>query len=155
MINDSMATESQIRKEIMSLPINRRSQLLQWLIKMDKRDWDHELEEDFSGKGPGVPLLDQVKEDFRGGRCNRWKQFLTPILPFGNATRNSRKNSRNSRTKSSHSFAQILFIHRWALPQKAMSELLISVCITAPLHGVRMKALSGFGLALTRTITNS
>jgi len=73
MINDSMATESQIRKEIMSLPVNRRSQLLQWLIKMDKRDWDHELEEDFSGKGPGVPLLDQVKEDFRGGRCNRWK----------------------------------------------------------------------------------
>lgn len=73
MINDSMATESQIRKEIMSLPLNRRGQLLQWLIEMDKRDWDYELEEDFSGKGPGVPLLDQVKEDFRGGRCNRWK----------------------------------------------------------------------------------
>ena len=73
MMNDSMVTESQIRKEIISLPPNRRGQLLQWLIEMDKRDWDHELEEDFSGKGPGVPLLDQVKEDFRGGRCNRWK----------------------------------------------------------------------------------
>ena len=73
MINDPIVTEGQIRKEIMSLPLGRRGQLLQWLIEMDKRDWDHELVEDFSGKGPGVPLLDQVKEDFRGGRCNRWK----------------------------------------------------------------------------------
>ena len=73
MMNDSMVTESQIRKGIMSLPPNRRGQLLQWLIEMDKRYWDHELEEDFSGKGPGVALLDQVKEDFRGGKCNRWK----------------------------------------------------------------------------------
>jgi hypothetical protein len=47
--------------------------LLQWFIEMDKRDWDHELEGDFSGEGPGVALLDQVKEDFRGGKCNRWK----------------------------------------------------------------------------------
>ncbi len=68
-----MATESQIRKKIMSLPPNIRGQLLKWLIEMDKRDWNHELEEDFSGKGPGVPLLNQVKEDFRGGRCNQWK----------------------------------------------------------------------------------
>ena len=73
MRNNSMAKESQIRKEIMSLPANRRGQLLHWLIEMDKRDWDRELEEDFSGKGPGVPLLDLVKEDFRAGRCNRWK----------------------------------------------------------------------------------
>ena len=73
MTNDSTATESQIRKNIMSLPSNRRGQLLHWLIEMDKHDWDNELEEDFSGKGPGVPLLDQVKEDFRSGRCNRWK----------------------------------------------------------------------------------
>ncbi len=73
MINDPIVTEGQIRKEIMSLPLGRRGQLLQWFIEMDKRDWDHELVEDFLGKGPGVPLLDQVKEDFRGGRCNRWK----------------------------------------------------------------------------------
>ncbi len=72
-MNDSMATESQIRKGIMSLPSNRRGQLLHWLIEMDKRDWDHELEEDFSGKGQGAKMLDQVKDDFRGGRCNRWK----------------------------------------------------------------------------------
>lgn len=73
MMNDSMVTESQIRKEIMSLPPDKRGQLLQWLIEMDKRNWDHELEEDFSGEGPGVPLLDQVKKDFRAGQCNRWK----------------------------------------------------------------------------------
>jgi len=48
MMNDSAATESQIRKDIMSLPPNRRGQLLHWLIKTDKHDWDNELEEDFS-----------------------------------------------------------------------------------------------------------
>jgi len=69
----SMATETQIRKEIMSLPPERRGQLLQWLIDMDKRDWDRELEEDFSGQRQEVPLLHQVKEDFRSGRCERWK----------------------------------------------------------------------------------
>ena len=72
-MTDSIATETQIRKEIMSLPPDRRGQLLQWLIDMDKRDWDRELEEDFSAEGQGVPLLDQVKEDFRAGRCMRWK----------------------------------------------------------------------------------
>jgi hypothetical protein len=72
-MTDFMATETQIRKEIMSLPPDRRGQLLQWLIDMDKRDWDRELEEDFSAEGQGVPLLDQVKEDFRAGRCTRWK----------------------------------------------------------------------------------
>ena len=40
-----------------TVPLDRRGQLLQWLIEMDKRDWDNELEEDFSGKGLGVPLL--------------------------------------------------------------------------------------------------
>ena len=72
-MNDSMATENQIRKDIMALPSNKRGQLLHWLIEMDKRDWDRELEEDFSGKGPGASLLDQVREDFRAGLCNRWK----------------------------------------------------------------------------------
>ena len=72
-MNDSQATENHIRKEIMSLPPIQRGRLLQWLIEMDKHDWDQELEEDFSGKGPGVPLLEQVKADFRSGRCNRWK----------------------------------------------------------------------------------
>ncbi|MCF8037798.1 MAG: hypothetical protein K9K79_00635 [Desulfohalobiaceae bacterium] len=72
-MNDSIATETQIKKEIMSLPLDKRGQLLQWLIDMDKRDWDLQLEEDFSGEGEGVSLLHQVKEDFRSGRCERWE----------------------------------------------------------------------------------
>ena len=72
-MNDYMVTENKIRNDIMSLPPNKRDQLLQWLVEMENRDWDHELEEDFSGKGAGVALLSQVKEDFRAGRCKRWK----------------------------------------------------------------------------------
>jgi hypothetical protein len=72
-MNDSIAADTRIRKEIMSLPPRKRGELLQWLVDMDKRDWDRELEEDFSGEGAGVPLLHQVKEDFRAGRCTRWK----------------------------------------------------------------------------------
>ena len=72
-MNNSTVTESQIRQEIMSLPAKSRSQLLQWLIEMDKRDWDQELEGDFSGNGFGMPLLDQVKKDFERGKCSRWE----------------------------------------------------------------------------------
>ena len=72
-MNDSMVAENKIRDDIMSLPPNKRGQLIQWLIEMDKNDWDHELEEDFSGKGPGIDLLDRVKKDFRVGTCKRWK----------------------------------------------------------------------------------
>ena len=72
-MTDSMATETQIRKEIMSLPPDKGGQLLQWLIDMDKRDWDREIEEDFSGQGQGVRLLHQVREDFRAGRCMQWE----------------------------------------------------------------------------------
>ncbi|MCP4578403.1 MAG: hypothetical protein GY846_19190 [Deltaproteobacteria bacterium] len=71
MDNESTVIENRIRNDIMALPANRRGQLLLWLIEMDKRDWDNELEIDFSGKGSGVAFLDQVKEDFRSGRCNR------------------------------------------------------------------------------------
>jgi hypothetical protein len=73
MVNDSIATETQIRKQIMSLRPETRGQLLHWLIEMDKREWDQQLEEDFSGDGQGTALLNQVKEDFRAGRCGRWK----------------------------------------------------------------------------------
>jgi hypothetical protein len=62
-------TEARIREEIMALAPNRRSQLLRWLIEMDRRDWDRQLEEDFSDHGPGAALLNEVQEDFRAGRC--------------------------------------------------------------------------------------
>ena len=72
-MNDFMVAENKIRDDIMSLPPNRRGQLLQWLIEMDKNEWDHELEEDFSGNGPGIALLDRVRKDFQDGTCKRWK----------------------------------------------------------------------------------
>jgi len=72
-MNDFITRETQIKKEIMSLPSDKRGQLLQWLIDMDKRDWDRQLEDDFSGDGAGVSLLHQVKEEFRSGKCDRWK----------------------------------------------------------------------------------
>ncbi len=72
-MNDSQIKVDRIREDIMSLPPSRRGHLLQWLIEMDKREWDHELEEDFSDNGPGMPLLEQVKKDFRAGRCAQWK----------------------------------------------------------------------------------
>ena len=46
---------------------------------MDKRDWDHELEGDFPGKGPGMALLDQVKEEAsRRDRGFVLNEFLAP-----------------------------------------------------------------------------
>jgi len=73
MINDSKNTEARIREDIMALAPSRRSQMLRWLVEMDRRDWDHQLEEDFSDNGPGAALLRQVQADFRAGHCKKWK----------------------------------------------------------------------------------
>jgi hypothetical protein len=64
MMENSTVSETRIREEIMSLEPNKRSTLLQWLIQVARQDWDRELMEDFSTEGPGVELLNQVREDF-------------------------------------------------------------------------------------------
>ncbi len=40
MISEPSSTEARIQEEIMALPPSRRSQLLRWLIEMDRRDWE-------------------------------------------------------------------------------------------------------------------
>lgn len=73
MNNESNSVEARIQEEIMALAPSRRSQLLRWLIEMDKRDWDRQLEEDFADTGAGAALLREVQEDFQAGRCKPWK----------------------------------------------------------------------------------
>jgi hypothetical protein len=67
------ATTEQIQAAILSLPGEERASLLKWLLEGDKLMWDHEIERDFSLGGSGALLLDQVKKDYRAGRCLKWE----------------------------------------------------------------------------------
>ena len=66
------ATKDQIKEAILALPGNERASLLKWLVEMDRFVWDDEIEEDFSESGAGAALLDEIKKDFKAGRCTRW-----------------------------------------------------------------------------------
>jgi len=65
-------TKEQIQEAILSLSGNERAWLLNWLLEMDKRAWDREIEEDFSEGGAGATLLERIKKDFKAGRCIQW-----------------------------------------------------------------------------------
>jgi hypothetical protein len=50
-----------IQHAIESLPQEQQGALLAWLADRDYAVWDTEMERDFSGAGPGIKLLEQVK----------------------------------------------------------------------------------------------
>jgi hypothetical protein len=56
-----------IQHAIESLSPEQQGALLTWLADRDRTHWDAELEQDFSGGGAGIRLLQQVKARIRGG----------------------------------------------------------------------------------------
>jgi hypothetical protein len=41
--------------------------LLDWLADLDRREWDSQIERDFSPEGAGMDLLNRVKAQIRRG----------------------------------------------------------------------------------------
>jgi hypothetical protein len=56
---------AEIQSAIEALPAEQQAALLDWLADRDRRQWDTELERDFSAGGAGMNLLEQVKERVR------------------------------------------------------------------------------------------
>jgi hypothetical protein len=58
---------TEIRRAIEALPVEQQASLAEWLSERDRRQWDLELEQDFSPGGEGMPLLDRVRAQVARG----------------------------------------------------------------------------------------
>jgi len=57
----------EIQHAVETLPAEQQIALLEWLAERDRRQWDSQIERDFSPDGAGMDLLDQVKARIRRG----------------------------------------------------------------------------------------
>jgi len=57
----------EIQHAIEMLSTEQQTALLDWLAERDRRQWDAQLERDFSPGGAGMDLLDRVKAQVRRG----------------------------------------------------------------------------------------
>jgi hypothetical protein len=59
---------AEIQHAIEALPAEQQASLVAWLAERDRRQWDMELDQDFSPGGAGMALLDHVRVQVgRGG----------------------------------------------------------------------------------------
>jgi hypothetical protein len=52
---------TELQRAIEALPAEQQASLAAWLAERDRRQWDLELEQDFSPGGAGMALLDRVR----------------------------------------------------------------------------------------------
>jgi hypothetical protein len=57
----------EIQQAIEALSPEQQMTLLDWLAERDRREWDAQLERDFSPGGAGMNLLDSVRAEVRRG----------------------------------------------------------------------------------------
>jgi hypothetical protein len=58
---------TELQHAIEALPADQQASLAAWLAERDRRQWDLELEQDFSPGGEGMPLLGRVRAQVDGG----------------------------------------------------------------------------------------
>jgi hypothetical protein len=58
---------AEIQDAIDTLPTEQQTVLLDWLAERDRRQWDAQIERDFSPGGAGMDHLDRVKARVRSG----------------------------------------------------------------------------------------
>lgn len=56
-----MKHEMARQRAINALPAEQQARLAAWLAERDRRQWDLEVEQDFSSRGAGMSLLDHVR----------------------------------------------------------------------------------------------
>jgi hypothetical protein len=62
---------NEIQQAIEALPAEQQASLAAWLSERDRRQWDLELEQDFSPGGEGMPVLDRVRAQVDRGDARR------------------------------------------------------------------------------------
>jgi hypothetical protein len=65
-----------IKRAITELPRGDKTRLAAWLVQQDVEEWDRQIEEDFSGGGRGMALLEEAAADFREGRVRPLDEVL-------------------------------------------------------------------------------
>ena len=60
-------TIEELQHAIEALPPEEQSALLDWLAERDRREWDAQIERNFSPGGAGMSLLESVKTQVRAG----------------------------------------------------------------------------------------
>ena len=68
-----------IKEAIGRLPADTRTQLTEWLLQQDTREWDRQMEEDFSAGGAGMALLEEAEADLRERQVRPMDEFLSEI----------------------------------------------------------------------------
>jgi hypothetical protein len=52
---------TELQRAIEALPAEQQAGLAAWLAERDRRQWDIEIDQDFSPGGAGMALLDRVR----------------------------------------------------------------------------------------------
>jgi hypothetical protein len=65
-----------IKEAITELPRAEKTRLAAWLLQQDAKEWDRQIQEDFSSGGRGMTLLEEAKADVREGRVKPMDEFL-------------------------------------------------------------------------------
>jgi len=78
-------TVEAIKVAIGELPADEKTRLAAWLLQQDMKQWDSQIEEDFSPGGRGMALLEEAEADVRLGRARP----LHDLLALAKARRKS------------------------------------------------------------------
>jgi hypothetical protein len=65
-----------IKEAITELTPDEKTRLAAWLLQQDRKEWDRQIEEDFSPGGRGMALLEEAKGDVHEGRVKSMDEFL-------------------------------------------------------------------------------
>jgi len=76
-----------IKQAITDLSPDEKTRLAAWVLQQDMREWDRQIEEDFSPGGRGMAMLEEAQADAREGRTKPMDEFLAEAK----ATRNPPK----------------------------------------------------------------
>lgn len=60
-----------IKEAIQALSDHDKAILTQWLLELDRLQWDREIAEDFSPGGRGMDLVEEVDAEIARGRFKR------------------------------------------------------------------------------------
>jgi hypothetical protein len=70
-------TVDAIKEAIAELPADAKTRLAAWLLQQDMKEWDRQIEDDFSPGGRGMAMLEEAEADVREGRVRPLDDLLT------------------------------------------------------------------------------
>jgi hypothetical protein len=79
-----------IKEAIEQLQPRARTRLAAWILRRDRKEWDRQIEEDFSNGGRGMALLEEAEADLRKGMTRP----LDGLLALARTKRKSRSKRR-------------------------------------------------------------